>query len=204
MKNLKLLSILLFAVILITSCDKKGDPGPAGTPGNTGPKGEKGDPGTSNIMYSDWFQYKTTYNTSNFALISMELPIAQLTDDFINNGGTVLVFFGNKPEDQTSFTGIKPLPTWGKEGYQNVPDPNAVHFELDYTYSKELLNINFIITQNLTKLTDKDYFFTNVLNLENTYFRYVLIPGGVNINKRVGQIDLKNYQEVKSYYHITE
>ncbi|MCR6639942.1 MAG: collagen-like protein [Sporocytophaga sp.] len=204
MKNFKLLTILIFAFIVVTSCNKKGDPGPAGPAGNTGPKGEQGDPGTSNIMYSDWFLYDPTYITQNFSFISMEVPVPQLTDEFINNGGTVLVFFGSKPEDQTSVTGIKPLPTWGKEGYQNVPDPNAVYFELDYTYNKSLLNISFIVTQNLSKLTDRYYFFTNVFKPDNIRFRYVLIPGGVKINQRVDQIDLKNYQEVKSYYHLPE
>ncbi|GAL85452.1 hypothetical protein MYP_2681 [Sporocytophaga myxococcoides] len=132
----------------------------------------------------------------------MDLSVSKITDEFINNGGTVLVFFGNKAESETSVSGIKPLPTWGKEGYQNVPDPGAVYYELDYTYRKNLLSISFIITQNLSKLTDKNYFFTNVFKPEHVYFRYVLIPGGVKINQRVGQIDLKNYQEVKSYYHI--
>lgn len=204
MKNIKLVSLFLFLLITIASCSKKGDPGPSGSQGNTGPKGEQGDPGTANIMYSDWFLYDPTYNTSNFSLISMDIPVPQLTDEFINTGGTVLVFYGNKSQGESSVTGIKPLPTWGKEGYQNVPDPNAVHYELDYTYSKNLLSISFIVTQNLSKLTDRFYFFTKVFKPENVYFRYVLIPGGTKINQRLDQIDLKKYQEVKSYYHIPE
>jgi hypothetical protein len=204
MKNLRPIFLLLFILATIASCSKKGDPGPAGAPGNTGPKGEQGDPGTSNIMYSDWFLYDPTYNTQNLSYISMDKTVSQLTDEFINNGGTVLVYFGNKPEGETSVTGIKPLPTWGKEGYQNVPDPSAVYYQLDYTYRKNLLSISFTVTQNLSKLTDRYYFFTNVFKPEHIYFRYVLIPGGVKINQRVDQIDLKNYQEVKSYYNIPE
>jgi len=204
MKNLIFISLLLFAFILITSCDKKGDPGPSGVQGNTGPKGEQGDPGPSNIMYSDWFLYNPTSNTTNYSLISMDISVPQLTDEFVNNGGTVLVFYGNKSQGENSVTGIKPLPTWGKEGYQNVPDANAVYYELDYTYGKSLLNISFIVTQNLSKLTDRFYFFTKVFNPENVYFRYVLIPGSVNINQRLDQLDLKKYQEVKAYYHIPE
>jgi hypothetical protein len=204
MKNFKLLTLLLFAFIVVTSCNKEEDPGPAGPTGNTGPKGEQGDPGTANVMYSDWFLYDPAYINQNFSFITMEIPIPQLTDEFINNGGVVLVYFGGKPGNQTSVTGIKPLPSWGKEGYQNVPEPDAVYFELDYTYSKELLNINFIITQNLSKITDEAYFFTNVFRPENIYFRYVLISGGVNINKRIESVNLNNYQEVKTLYNISE
>jgi len=214
MKNTLVLSLLLLLLTTFASCSKKGDPGPkgdkgdtgaTGAPGPAGPKGDKGDPGAVNIMYSDWFTYDPTFATSDISYISMDLTVPQLTDEFINNGGTVLVYLGNKEEGATSLTGIKALPTWGKEGYQNVSDPQAVYYQLDYSYRKNLLSIAFTITQNLDKLsTDNSYFFTKVFRPENVYFRYVLIPGGTKINQRVGSIDLKNYQEVKAFFQIPE
>lgn len=198
MKTPKLLALLLISSLVFNlSCKKETE---------TGPQGEKGDPGTANVMYSDWFQYLKSSATGDFSLYTMEIPVPRIDQEFINNGGSVLVYMGYAEDGKTdSVRQIKSLPTWGKEGYNNVPSTNDVYYDLGYVYEKDNLYINFVVTERLDKITDADYFFSNVFIGTNYYFRYILIPGGVNINNRVAApVDYNDYEAVKAYYTIPE
>lgn len=194
-KPLRLLTILFISSMLLTaSCKKEGEAGP------------KGDPGTANVMYSDWFQYSATGNTGNFSYFWMDIAVPQIDQDFINNGGTVLVFTGNSATgDADSVGDIKALPTWGKEGYINIHNDDEVYYDLDYRYQKKQILLNFNVTKNLSKITSADYFFSNVFIGTKTFFRYVLIPGGSKINGRLSQpLNHNDYQAVKAYYSIPD
>lgn len=213
MKTQKLLNLLLLSSFLISmACQKEGEPGPVGAQGSTGPQGlqgtqgptgPKGDTGTIDVMYSDWFQIDDPSVTGNLYMYYQQFPVPQIDNDFIQNGGSVLVYFGTADNGNTDqIRDIKALPNWGKQGYLNVPENDAVYFEIDFSYKQDYLTISFIVTEGEEYITDNQYFFSQVWTGQNTYFRYVLIPGGSMVNARTQSPDYNSYSAMKEFYQI--
>lgn len=194
MKQLKLTTSILALSILFTlsACEKEGPAGPAGplgeqgaagpkgatgasgpkgdkgatgpkgatgAKGATGPKGAKGDPGTANVIYSDWRQVIQSGwfpNNNNFYF---NWSASKLTSGIIEYG-QILVYM--KPAISSP---IRQLPYSGF-------DITANAFTFDA--SAGLIRI-FIFQPDGNK--------PNISS--NYYFRYVLIPGGVNAKAKV-------------------
>lgn len=169
---------------------EKGDRGPAGPRGATGatgsrgPRGEQGPPGTANVMYSDWLD--PNWNRSNTQDRKLHhFWVSQLTDEFLDNGGIALVYIRieiaiNAPE-------ISLLP-------RQTTILNA------YAYSAILprLHVISVMLGNGNALHIPPA-------LADATFKYVLIPGGVNISRLSNPLpDLSDYHAVCEYYGIQE
>lgn len=162
----------------------RGVTGPAGPQGPRGATGEQGPAGTANVMYSDWLD--PDWNRSNTPVRKVHhFQVPEITDEFLDNGGIVLVYIRieiaiNAPE-------ISLLP-------RQTMILNA------YAYSAVLPNRHAIsiMLGNGNALTIPDA-------LADAKFKYVLIPGGVHISARAENgINLNNYQQVKQAFGIID
>ncbi len=149
-----------------------------------GPKGDKGDPGTANVMYSDWQSFNWgSYNTYQAREI---VSVPRLTEDFMNTGGTILVYVrvNNNPFGHT---------------YYQLPANLSILYNCRLQY--------FIRTKGNSLIFD---LFPTSGNLSNQFvgndyaFRYVLIPGGVHARKSSPPPDPKDYKATCEYYGIPE
>lgn len=158
----------------------KGDRGPQGERGPQGPRGttgEQGPPGTANVMYSDWLDpdWNRT-NTPDRKLHHFAIP--ELTDEFLDNGGIALLYIRinilvNAPE-----ISLMPRET-------TILNARA--------YSVILPDVNAI-----SVMVTKGDALTIPSALADAEFKYVLIPGGVNISGLAAKgISLDDYQQVR-------
>lgn len=207
----------LFLLFAFTSCEKEGPAGPGGPqgeqgasgakgdkgdPGDTGPRGEtgatgprgatgatgprgatgakgdKGDPGTANVMYSDWFAPVWSRDEPDFKQLRLTEPT--LTTDFLSKG-VVLVYYRRQPNSATRYDYLLPQTFYKVDGsvdriYESYVYGNGIYINVR-SFDGPLTS--------------------NEAGAAVTRFRYVLIPGGVDISalERSG-VDLNNYDEV--------
>jgi hypothetical protein len=169
---------LLIAIVLFTSCSPE-----------DGKDGEQGPAGTANVMYSDWMnQNWNSSNEANTKTMSVEEPRAN--NDFFNNGGIILGYF--KAWGNT----IYPL-AYADNSNRNLRKMYAVHFETQGS-------VRFIIeSTDGTALTNVEV--NGSTSDYNPQFKYVLIPGGVNISSRQAMDYTKmSYQQICKHFNIPE
>lgn len=186
-----LTAILALALMLsLPACEKEGPAGPAGPQGEegtagpkgpagpkgatgakgaTGPKGAKGDPGTANVIYSGWFSPVQWKQIGTRYLYDISAP--KLTSA-IGNHGQILVYM--KVHNTTYPTVQLPCNNVFVIG-------NGFYFQA----STGKIKIVFYRLDGGLPVNNKNY-----------YFRYVLIPGGVNANAALKDIDLKDYNAI--------
>lgn len=145
----------------------RGNTGPAGPRGATGPRGPRGatgpqgPPGAVNIMYSDWLDPNwNRSNTSSRKLHHFSVP--ELTSAFLDNGGVVLIYIRiaivvNAPE-------VSLIPR------QTV----ILNANVYSSVLPELKSVSIMVT--------KGDALTIPQALDKAEFKYVLIPGGVDIS----------------------
>lgn len=166
----KRLVSLLLGVLLVFGCAKDGDPGPEGPHGE---KGEKGEAGAVDITYSDWLQID--WNLSDGSTYKAHsLEVGELTQDFIDQGGVLLVFL--------------------RDGDFIYPIPFSAGN--DYLYFTISLPNELLIYLGTNDGASVELF------LAEGEYRYVLIPGESNVNGRTRSPDPTNYNEVVEYYSI--
>ena len=205
------LLLLLVVVLLVSGCSKEGDPGPKGDkgdPGTTGAKGDKGDKGdegeqgqkgTANVMYSPWFKYAVrTGFEPDFRYYYMHISVPQITADFKNNGGIVLVYRGYSFSGAGENVGeITHLPSEGVQG--------GVYWTNSFRYGPGFVDIEYVVTGGIDKITSREDFLTRWSKSDKYLFRYILIPGGELINARIAiPLNYENYASVKAYYYLPD
>jgi len=146
-----------------------------GDTGPQGPQGEQGDPGSVDIIYSDWLQLDWNLNDSP-TYLAHQLEAEELIEEFFENGGVLLMYV--KSENY-----IYPIPFSGGN---------------DYVYYEIRLPGDLFIFVGHTGSSSVEAF------LADGEYRYVLIPGGHNINGRSITVDLTDYMEVKNYYNLPD
>ncbi len=152
-------------------------------------KGAKGDPGTANVIYSDWITPSTYTQTTVFGTIYFTADIAAsaITQSILDQGA-VLVY--------------------GKlDGYNPViwPTDQVSELPIVITYM-DGANPNIDTWSDLATVGSIRISLTSSLNaygsISNAHqFRYIIIPGGVHT---LGNINTKNYNEVKQALHLND
>jgi hypothetical protein len=194
----KILSIpcILFLGIslIISSCAKKGDTGPAGATGPQGPAGPTGSTGatgaqgTANVIYSPWLD--VTFSGSDSTGWQAQIAAPKLVDSILNKG-EVKVYF-NAGSDSANSQIVLSLPLTEPFLF-NVPG-----------------TINTYITSQLIVLfSDNDV--SSFTDNGNHYFqyRYILVPGGttalpVSVNGTKKTINWNDYNQVKAYLGLKD
>lgn len=183
------LKLLLTALTLFTAaCDgpvgPQGDTGPQGEQGERGPRGPRGpagEDGNANVMYSEWMPIDWNVLDAN-TVKRMDIAIPQITEEFLENGGVVLLFV--KSSDSAF-----PVPM------------SRDNYSLYFLASGGSNEVRFI-AQRLTGLTGD----INVTWIQDV--RYVLIPDGVPVSGlQAGlkaELDLSDYEAVAAFYGIPD
>lgn len=158
----------------------RGETGPRGATGATGPKGDKGDPGTANVIYSDWLpaDWNVT-DDPDYKLMS--IIENRLTPEF-RDTGVLLVYYRWKL-GASVFTYLLPQVFYRPDG------------TLDRQYQAYIYeNENKIM---IRASSHGATFYPDEVNNTHNWFRYVLVPGGVDLSAMVdGGLNLNNYSDV--------
>ena len=178
MKNqiFKILGCLL--IILTFSCSTE-----------DGKDGEQGPAGTANVMYSNWMnQNWNDYDQPTSK--SMSIEESNLTLDFRDNGGIVLGYFKVNGSSTYEF----PLQDYNNNNVrefksESYPTNGYVRYTIKSTDGTTLTNVE-------VNGSTSDY---------NPQYRYILIPGGVNISGK-SSTDYKkmSYKEICELFNIPE
>ncbi|HEX2534538.1 MAG TPA: hypothetical protein VHK69_12420 [Chitinophagaceae bacterium] len=92
-------SLLAGSIILLGSCTKEGERGPAGSQGEPGeegpqgPAGPQGEPGSANVIYSDWRTINLAA-TSEPDIFVQQINAPQLTTEVADQG--VILMYGER------------------------------------------------------------------------------------------------------------
>ncbi|MEG3659327.1 hypothetical protein V5097_18085 [Arenibacter palladensis] len=156
--------LLFMAVLCISSCSK-GEDGQDGLPGPQGEQGPQGEAGTANIMYSDWMPLVWNH-TMQPTFKGMLVQDEQVTEEFMDNGGLILVFV--EVTDASGTTSILQLPWTLGNGTLD-----AMYVELGSDDRKGIY-IRFYTNPDSDPLPDDA--------LDGIVIRYFLIPGGTNLS----------------------
>jgi hypothetical protein len=179
-------AIVLASAVLIYSCSKKGDTGPAGPAGPQGPagtQGPKGDSTTANVTYSAWTDVAfspvtipdTVDPTKKDTLYFVGAIVApKLTADVISKGQiSTYLNFGT-----TASPDVVPLP---------FTDLIFTGWNIQVDYAVD----SIYLTANVNAST-----YTNGGSKQAQY-RYVIIPG-----TKPASVNTKDYNSVSSYFKM--
>jgi hypothetical protein len=194
MKKINLILFVTMVTLVNVSCTKEGATGPAGSAGATGPAGSAGAigpagpagaTGTANVIYSDWFNFKLSdykdtvmFLRKQSALRAIK-PAPSLTVTHISSA-VILSYLAHNPlTTQNLFVSLPHVfdydefklyvsftPQTGKFIYHWIEDGGVED------YSQWGSNPNNWGLDNKSPLSD-------------TYFRYVIIPGGAKATSNV-------------------
>lgn len=186
-KKITLIVLMAFTPFsLITSCS--GDDGKDGINGTNGTNGE---PGTANVMYSNWINQNWNF-TDVSKYKDMRIVDNRISTTFLNNGGIVLGFF--RFQENVVFQ----LP-YTSTSQNNIRAFYPVFFDTNG-------EIRFSI--NSTDGTDlEDVELNGGASFLNAQYKYVLIPGGVNIAGRgisKPEYTKMTYQEICTMFNIPQ
>lgn len=179
----------LFLVIAIgfaqTVCSP--EDGRDGIDGEQGPAGEDGN---ANVMYSNWMPISwNEQDDPTYKVMSIEEPL--ITQEFIDSGGVVFMYFGYV---SGSVTLIYPIPVILGNDY------------LSYYYGTDS-NSNFsgviLTADSMDGITPVNNYINPLFNI-----RYVLITEGIPLGKNAQQdwekVDKNNYEEVAAFLGIQD
>ena len=152
-----------------------GPAGPAGPAGTPGAPGATGATGTANVIYSDWFNFKTTdWKDTSISLVGTAYRAIKLAPSLTTTNystAVIISYLSFKPQTtqeffvQLPFRFSSPIDLKGFQmGYMPQVGKFVYYYNWDYGDNKEL-----------TTNWSSDF-----------YFRYVIIPGGVKASGLVG------------------
>lgn len=158
----------------------EGEQGPAGEQGEqglAGEEGEQGEVGTANVIYSDWIPSEIPANIASTET-SFDVDAPLLTDDILNSG--VILVYGRSAASR-----VYGLPvTFYSAGY------NETHFFRITNAGTLSIRINSLDGSNIVERLF-------------SYYRYVLIPGGVLSGKSATTDYTKmTYDEITEHFNI--
>ncbi|MFL5774364.1 MAG: hypothetical protein ACJ75F_14475 [Flavisolibacter sp.] len=216
MRNMRILSLALFAFIFIAGCTKEGPQGPqgptgpqgnpgvsggagstgpagpAGPAGPQGPVGPAGPSGTANVIYSGWFAASTlTWADSthaDYGTISRGNRAAPGVTAAVIDNGVVLSYY----RDATAGTTTLPY-TFGNTTTSTIKQYNSILKAGTITY----------FAANLTTGTASGV-------IPPGEFRYVIIPGSVAGSRTMStanrftteQLQSMTYAQIAKLYNI--
>ena len=158
---------------------EQGEQGLQGLQGPQGPAGEDGEDGNANVMYSEWMDF--VWNESDFARNkSMRVVDANFSENYY--GGAVLFYM--KYNNGRTF----PFPHYI---YRSTGELQLRKDALTLGASGEAL---IVFVKYGEDFVASDY--------ENTQFRYIIIPGSVELSKST--LDYSDYEAVKAHYNIKD
>lgn len=199
MKTTFFYGLMFMAALSISSCSKGEDgedglPGPQGEQGIQGEQGPQGEPGTANVMYSDWIPIDWNLVDSD-SYKSMLIEDERVTEEFIENGGLVLVFL--KVSDTFGATGIFQFPYFMDSN--NYLDALYIKITESEMGDMEGVAIRYFLESGSDPLYREFG--------DNVWVRYVLIPGGVDLSGK-GEMqtdwDKMTYEQVAEKLGIVE
>lgn len=157
---------------------EQGPRGAQGPQGAQGPRGPKGDPGTANVLYSDWFDPNwNVTDDADYKLMYITEP--RLTEEFRAHG-TVLVYYRWKL-GASVFDYLLP----------------QVFYRADGTIDRQYQSYIYLNRIYIRASSHGATFFPDEVNPGSNWFRYVLIPGGVDISAMQERgLDLNDYDAV--------
>jgi hypothetical protein len=165
---------MLAVALTVTAC-KKGDPGPQGEKGD---KGDTGATGATGQTGSNWLDLGYSLDQAS-GIYFTQIDEPRLTDEFLTTGEVkVYINLGSTTEKVVSV-----LP-YRSGNAQITP------FFLD-----EMIELDANV--NASTATDP------ATGAKFRQYRYVLIPGGVNIRAEK-KVDWNNYSEVKAYLGLKD
>src|SRR5690606_20127169 len=159
--------------------------------------------GTTDVRYTGWFNFNDVTTRTDFFFFQ-NLVYGFLSDDFIDNGGSVLVYTG-----WVSTAGLGSTPIRPNEIYQ-LPkfDSNGIHnWETTFRFEtgSSSGSVHLIIDVGNTTAATRNEFLENIYYVNNRFFRIIFIPGGTALKSTSPEtkaIDYSNYEEVIRYYGI--
>lgn len=150
--------------------------------GDTGPEGP---PGSANVIYSGWLSFQqaqldTIVDGTNLKI--NHIPAPEVNQDIID-GGLIIVY--------TRFlTNVFQLPYTSDAGTGTGPTKTNT--------------VNFIPKPGMIYITRYTHDNTASIGFGTVQFRYVLIPGGVQANAALRNMDTRNYDMVKAAFALPE
>jgi len=189
MFNINSLLCMGVACMLFTvSACKKGEVGPEGPQGEQGEKGDtgpRGPAGTANVIYSNWLSFQQTQRDTIIDGTNLKvnhIPAPKLTQAIID-GGVIHMYM-------RFLTSVFPLPYTSDAGTGNRPST------VSFVPKPGMLYV--------TRYTHDNSSGSSGIGWGLVQFRYVLIPGGVQANAALRNIDMGNYQAVSTALHIAD
>jgi hypothetical protein len=218
MRKLRFLSLSILSITLIAiSCTKEGPEGPVGATGPQGPPGTPGTPGATggtgatgptgptgiaNVIYSGWLTAPTTAGAAGWfdttittiGLVSRANFLAPSMTQAVLDQGTTMVYH------TTSAT----PPATGTANVQPLPFTVNLAGIVQEVNHRPAVGRLIVFLKNLTSAT-------SLLTPAGTYFRYIIIPGGVSGGRMmsgpasgytVDQLKAMPYEEVIRKFNI--
>jgi hypothetical protein len=231
MKMKFLAFVALSASIAVVSC--KGDKGELGPQGPQGPQGTSGTAGVKysnwiRVTDANWTQTKSELVSGGDSTIYYSATIAtpEVTQDVLDKGVVVYYLKDATPFGRSAVRNFDPYNAWYDWIEVGTSNRTLEQQKDEYGYYSKywIFTDSADITKgNLTIGTrwQGGAVWYNPSNWEyrylslkqkyselkpktDFYIRYVVIPAGTLIGGRKAPVDLKNYDAVKSYYHIKD
>ena len=164
--------------------------------------------GTTDVRYTDWFNFEDDFAATrpdNDFFYLHRKAFGFMGNDFLDNGGSVLVYKGFVSTPALGNIPVRP------SNIYSIPrfDSNGVH-QWEETFRQETQansgSVDLIIDVSNTQSTTRASFLTDIFLVNNKFFRIIFIPGGTLVNNRSEKtaIDFNNYEAVKKYYGIKD
>ena len=192
------LTVVAIATISIVSC-KKGDTGPAGPAGPAGPSGTQGpvgptgQSGNANVMAYDYFP---TDDNDNLTGVDFSLPKP-------NNGVELDMLVKNDTLDRAAwFCYLYKDPAWFAAPGTSLLDSSTYTFTYGYYDVVQPYDTAFFVVTRATG-PGAVYHGMRIVRILLSDLTTESAGGGRNGNRRgLPDIDFRNYEEVKKYYHL--
>lgn len=160
--------------------------------------------GTTDVKYTDWFNFidPAPTNTGFFYLHSK--PYGFMTNEFLDNGGSVLVYEGFVIAPALGNIPIRPGNIYSIPRFDN----NGI-YQWEETFRMETStnsgSVDLIIDVSNTQSVTRTEFLEDIFNRTQKFFRIIFIPGGTLVNKNSkAPVDYNDYEAVKKYYGIKD
>ncbi len=189
MKKVMKLSWVLVLMVLMFSCSDDGADGAVGPAGAQGTTGTQGDPGTANVIYSDWIP--NVFPNAIIFLKDISTPLAtaeEITALGVDLDTSVVLVYGKGDVSAASGSSgdeVVPLP------YENIDEGELYTFAANNGVRALAITTDGVIDNGFDDFSD---------------FRYIIIPGGVPVDKSRSMNEYKNmsYEEIAALFNIPE
>ena len=159
--------------------------------------------GSTDVMYTGWFNFVDGYPARTDYFFPYPRTYSFLNDNYIDNGGSVLVYMGWVG---TSGLGANPV---HPDEITNLPkfDTNgATDWEVSHRLNTGVASgsVELTIRVGSTTATSRNDFLQNYFYVNNRFFRIIFIPGGTALKASKEGVDFNDYEAVKKYYGIKD